>query len=117
MRKAKLTKEEAGIIYSVLNNPANPQAGLSIKEVRTISPILDKMEENGTPEVTKDGSELIRFNDMEIDLKESEYSLIKDRLTNSSGWANAVIVRRTVIPLCEKLEELEKLPDEENNKK
>ena len=112
MRKINLTKDEAGVVYTVLNQPANPQQGLSIKEVRKLSPILDKLESAGDLETDAEGTESLRFGGaIDLELKESEYMLVKDRVENSSGWVNAMFVRKVVSPLLEKIEECEKLPD------
>lgn len=112
MRKVSLNRDEGNAIYTVLNNPANPQAGLSIKEVRKINPILDKIEGAGEF-VENDQGEFIKLPEsFSLELKESEYTLIKDRIENSGNWVNASIVRKTILPLIEKLEESEKIEEE-----
>lgn len=108
MRKLKLTREEGSAIYTVLNSPANPQSGLSIKEVRKISPVLDKLEECGEMIEDPKGEFLKLPEAFETELKESEYILIKDRIENSGNWANANFVRKVLMPLIEKLEETPK---------
>jgi len=114
MRKITITKDESGAIYTVLNQPTNPQAGLSIKEVRKIGPIIDKIEALGVREEDAQGTEIIIFNSSSvIELKESEYNALNDRIENSSGWASAAYVRQVINPLLEKFEEAEKLDDTE----
>lgn len=112
MRKVQLKKEEMSAVYSVLNSPANPQAGLTMREVREISPILEKLEKHSEEQSYEDGSESLSFQDGVVELKEREHTLILDRLKNSGGWANALYVRRIILPLVEKIEEA---PNSDNN--
>ena len=116
MRKIQITQVEGSAIYNVLNQPSNPQAGLSVAEVRKINPILDKIEKHLT-EKEEDGKSFVSFDHaFELILKESEYILLKDRLINFNGWANAAFVRKVVSPLVEKFEEAEKLAEDVEQK-
>lgn len=108
MRKIKLEALEANLIYAVLNQ-GDPQHGYSIAELRKVIPILDKLEARATRNNTAEG-ETLTFSDMELELKESEYSLIKQTLETSSGWT--AVQGRKVLALIEKLEETPQVKEE-----
>jgi len=110
MRRMNLTAVECKLIHTVLNS-GDPQKGLSLSEVRTSIPILDKLEAPAIKKQTPEG-ESIEFVDASFKFKESEYNTIISKLENSSGWAS-VAFGRMVVKLIDTLKEVPLLPEQE----
>jgi len=111
MRKVKLTGEEANLVFSALEN-GDPQRGLSLADVRTVMPVLEKLEAQATRQAIPGGEKLIFNPQLELVLKESEFQTLKSKLEGSSGWANATVGRK-VVKLLERLAETPNEPDKE----
>ena len=86
MRKIKLTGEQMLFLYTVVNQPSNPQMGLQMTEVRVLSPILEKITKDAVPTTMPNGTDGLKFVDAEITLKESEFNTIVDKFEKSYGW-------------------------------
>lgn len=105
MRNVLLTAEEATLVFTALNQ-GNPQTGLSIPEIRAVLPILDALEARAQKHIMPNNTgETLLFVDTPLQLKEAEYSLLLQKLENSSGWKSADVGRR-VIKLTERLKEI-----------
>jgi hypothetical protein len=105
MRKLTLTKDEAGILHTAINQ-GDPQRGLTLREIRDAIPILDRLELHA-----KQVRGIHVFEkDVELELKESEYIFVRDKLDNSGSWIS-VSAGRTVVALADRFAELPALPD------
>jgi len=91
MRTINLSAEEANIVFTVLNRPADPRVGLTMQEIRKGMPILDKIEETAEKEIVKDPNgnilgERLAFHPVSLGLSEEDFEMLKGRIDNSSGW-------------------------------
>ena len=99
MRKINLNAIEASILHAAVNT-GDPQRGVTLAEVRELSPLLDMLEVGSTGE----GIDRI-FRPVELALKESQYTTIKNKLGASVGW-RSVEHGRLVMKLEDRLKEL-----------
>ena len=111
MRKVKLTGEEANLVFASLEN-GDPQRGLSLADVRTVMPILEKLEAQADRQAIPGGEKLVFHDNTELVLKESEFTTLKAKLEGSTGWANASVGRR-VVKIIDRLTETPADPDKE----
>jgi len=115
MRTIKLNGDEVKSLYDALNQ-GDPQRGMTITEIRDIMPIMDKLEVNAkkTNMPTPNGvRQVLQFQETDLGLKESEYTLAVDKLEGSSGWVS-VEIGRGVVKLIDKLKEVPSTPDPED---
>ena len=103
MRRMNLTANEIKLIHTVLNS-GDQQRGLSLPEIRTLLPLVDKLEVNAKRRQLPDG-EMLEFVDASFVFKESEYNTILTKMEASSGWVS-VDFGRKVIALVDKLKEV-----------
>lgn len=109
MRTINLTATETKLIHGVMN-VGDPQRGLSLSEIRTLIPLMDKIEATVTRKQVEQG-EMLEFKDMTLEATESEYEMINKKLESSSGWMN-VEVGRIVLKLIDKLKDIPSAPKE-----
>jgi len=111
MKKITLTGEEAQLIFSALDN-GDPQRGLSLTEIRSLLPVMDKLEAQAErlPLVSGQGERFVFKDGTMLLLKESEFTTMINKLETSGGWASALVGRK-VIRLIDRLKETPTEPD------
>ena len=110
MKKVTLTGEEANLVFTALDN-GDPQRGLSLNEIRTLVPLMDKLEAQAEKQPLPGGQgERLIFRDVILVLKESEFTTLKSKLEGSGGWLTATTGRK-IIKLIDRLKETPTEPD------
>jgi hypothetical protein len=97
------------LVFTSLDH-GDPQRGVSLNEVRTVLPIMDKFEEQSTKTAVPGGERVVFNEQLTLSLKESEFNTLTSKLEGSAGWASASVVRK-VIRLLDRLKETTKEPD------
>lgn len=103
MRRIKLSGEEANLVFNALDS-GDPQRGLGLSDIRSLIPILDKLEAKAKKTPVPGGERFEFPCELEISLKESEFTLVQTKLESSTGWAN-VSVGRKVVALVDRIKE------------
>ena len=103
MKRIKLTGEEANLVFNALDN-GDPQRGLGLQDIRTLIPIMDKLEAQAKRTVVPGGERLEFPAELELSLKESEFTTVVSKLEASTGWTN-VTTGRKVVRLVDRIKE------------
>lgn len=109
MRRVNLVKNEMSLLYSILNIGGG-EKGLTLKEVNDLKPLMEKVCKNAEFFMQNE-NEMVRFNDSELVMKESEWSMIKRKIEGMSGIANYEIGKK-ISDLLEKFKELPEVHEE-----
>lgn len=92
-RKVCLKANEASLLYSLLNDGGIQ--GMSMKEVRTMLPVMDKIGSFAEKKIVND-KEILNFKDGETVLKESELDLVIKKIDGVQGIMNMEIGRKVI---------------------
>lgn len=114
MKRIKLSGDEVKILHDCLNQ-GDPQRGMGLSEIRELMPLVDKLEAPAEKKniTTPQGQrEMLNFKDMELVLKESEFTTCTQKMDGATGLMT-VDYGRKIVELLDRMKEIASEPDPE----